>query len=312
MSNWYITKEGKQYGPYDWNQLLQLKGDNYLNKNDLVWSEKLNNWTPASQIKDLFVNQENISNANNVSGLSVRSNNNINNSKKELKGLKYQILGSVMPMVEIMLDKDERLYAQSGAMQWMDQNIKMDTEMKGGVFGAFKRKMSGEDMFVQYFTGLDDGAIVAFGHTYPGNILPLDISKGTVICQRRSFLCAYESVDYDIHIQRRLGSGFFGGEGFIMQKLSGQGLAFIEIDGECIVKDLAQGEKIRVETGSVGAFEEGVSFSIERVKGIKNMFLGGEGMFLTTLEGPGKVWLQTMPIQSMAGELYHYLPLSNN
>jgi len=167
-------------------------------------------------------------------------------------------------------------------------------------------------MFVNYFTGLANNSVVAFGHTYPGNIIPLDISQGTIICQRRSFLCAFESVNYDVYIQQRLSAGFFGGEGFIMQKLSGAGMAFIEIDGECIVKELGPGERIRVETGSVGAFEEGVDFNIERVKGIKNMFLGGEGLFLTTLTGPGKVWIQTMPIQSMAGELMNYLPIGSN
>ncbi len=224
--------------------------------------------------------------------------------------MNYQILGSVMPMLEVKLQQNERLYAQSGAMQWMDGNIKMDTEMKGGFLGAIKRSFSGEDMFVQYFTGLRDNATVAFGHTFPGNIIPFDISKGTILCQRRAFLCAFESVDYDITFQRRFGAGFFGGEGFILQKLSGQGLAFIELDGECVEKELGAGEMIKVETGSVGAFEEGVDFNIEMVKGFKNMFLGGEGLFLTTLTGPGKVWLQTMPIQSMTGEMFHYFPSS--
>ncbi len=222
--------------------------------------------------------------------------------------MEHCILGSLMPMLEIRLRQGESLYAQSGAMKWMDQGIRMDAQMKGGVFGALKRSMSGEGMFVQNFTAEEDGAVVAFGHTYPGNIIPMDVSQGTVICQRRAFLCAEANVDYNVYFQRRLGAGFFGGEGFIMQKLSGDGIAFIEIDGECIEKELGVGETIRVETGSLGAFEEGVDFSIERIKGIKNMFLGGEGLFLTTLTGPGKIWLQTMPIQSMAGELHYYFP----
>ncbi len=222
--------------------------------------------------------------------------------------MEYKILGSVMPMVEIKLKRGESLYAQSGAMKWMDANVKMTTEMRGGVFGALKRKISGEDMFVVNFTGMADNATVAFGHTYPGNILALDMSRGAVICQRRAFLCAQDSVEYEIIFQKRLSSGFFGGEGFIMQKLSGRGTAFIEIDGECIEKVLAPGERIRVETGCVGAFEQGVDFNIEWVKGVKNMFLGGEGLFLTTLTGPGKVWIQTMPIQSFTGEMAQYLP----
>ena len=324
MSRWYLARRGEKYGPYELDQVLGFMQAGSILDTDLLWTQGMETWKNLKEIPELISKQRNnvdkirVENAARVTQPDKgkenfqKSSEIQNEFRREMKGLNYQVLGSVMPMVEIILNRDERLYAQSGAMQWMDQNIKMDTEMKGGLFGAFKRKMSGEDMFIQFFTGLDDGAVVAFGHTYPGNIIPMDISKGTVICQRRSFLCAYESVNYDIHIQKRLGSGFFGGEGFIMQKLSGQGMAFIEIDGECVIKELAPGERIRVETGSVGAFEEGVDFSIERVKGIKNMFLGGEGFFLTTLTGPGKVWLQTMPIQSMAGELYHYLPFSNN
>ncbi len=224
-----------------------------------------------------------------------------------MPNLDYQILGSVMPMLEIVLKKSQRLYAQTGSMQWMDVNIQMDTAMRGGVFGALKRTISGEGMFLNYFSALSDGATVAFGHTFPGTIIPLDLNQGPMLCQRRSFLCATETVDYDIVLQRRLGAGFFGGEGFILQKLSGSGMAFIEIDGECVEKTLGPGETIRVETSAVGAFQESVTMDIERVKGFKNMFVGGEGLFLTTLKGPGRVWLQTMPIQSMAGELSGFL-----
>jgi len=220
----------------------------------------------------------------------------------------YEIIGSTMPMLELKLSKEESIFAQTGAMQWMDAAIKMETEMKGGIFGAIKRSFSGEDMFVVNFSSEEEGAKVAFGHTYPGKIIPLDLSKGTIVCQQRSFLCAQNSVEYNLYFHQRLSSGFFGGEGFIMQKLSGSGMAFIEIDGECVEKELKEGERIKVDTGSVGAFEETVSMNIELVKGFKNMFFGGEGMFLTTLTGPGKVWIQTMPIQCMVGEIYNYMP----
>lgn len=225
--------------------------------------------------------------------------------------IEYQILGTVMPMLEVSLKESERLYAQSGAMQWMDEGVRMDASMKGGLFGAFKRKVSGESLFINYFSADYDGATVAFGHSYPGTIVSLNISEGSMICQRRSFLCATEDVEYDIEFQKRLGAGFFGGEGFILQKLSGAGTAFIELDGECVEKNLSSGETIRVDTGSVGAFQESVTMNIQKVDGVKNMFLGGEGFFLTTLTGPGKVWLQTMPIQNLAGELYGYLPIDN-
>ncbi len=298
---WYVSRRGEQYGPFKWSQIVFHFREGKIRGDDLLWSHSTGDWVRAEQVNGLSAETE--SDPKEANSSRVR--------QKEAgpgSGTNYRVLGSVMPMLEVKLKRDERLYAQSGAMQWMDHNIKMDTEMKGGVFGALKRQVSGEAMFVQYFTGLADGAVVAFGHTYPGNIIPFDVSRQPIICQRRAFLCAYESVNYDVYFQRRIGAGFFGGEGFIMQKLSGHGTAFIEIDGECVEKDLAAGEKISVETGSVGAFEESIDFNIERVKGIKNMFLGGEGMFLTTLTGPGKVWLQTMPIQSMTAELFQYLP----
>ena len=165
-------------------------------------------------------------------------------------------------------------------------------------------------MFTVDFNVTAEEGKVAFGHTYPGQIMVFDIGETSLICQQRAFLCATPNVDYDIHIQRKLGTGFFGGEGFIMQKFKGSGQVFIEMDGECVERHLAAGEKIRVATGSVGAFEETVDMSIETVKGFTNMFLGGEGIFLTTLTGPGTVWIQTMPVQEMVGEISKYLPSS--
>ncbi|MFO7953114.1 MAG: TIGR00266 family protein [Bacillota bacterium] len=300
--HWYIFRQGKQYGPFNWDQIAFNYREGKIRGDDLLWSNSTGDWVRAESLKDLSAGTEHPQSEGKATSKARQQKNGAEISAN------YRVLGSVMPMVEIKLGNNERLYAQSGAMQWMDHNIKMDTEMKGGIFGALKRRVSGEDMFVQYFTGLTDGAIVAFGHTYPGNIIPLDISSQPIICQRRAFLCAFETVNYDVYFQKRLGAGFFGGEGFIMQKLSGYGTAFIEIDGECVEKELAAGEKISVETGSVGAFEESIDFNIERVKGVKNMFLGGEGMFLTTLTGPGKIWLQTMPIQNMTAEMSQYLP----
>lgn len=224
----------------------------------------------------------------------------------------YYIHGSVMPMIELQLNQGEQVYAQTGAMQWMDADVKMETKMRGGLSGAFKRAFSGGEMFVAYFTAARDDSRVAFGHTYPGKILVFDVSARPIVCQQRSFLCATMDVDYGIHFQRKLGSGFFGGEGFILQKFTGSGQVIIELDGEYVEKELGPGERIKVETGSVGAFEETVSMDIELVKGFANMFLGGEGLFLTTLTGPGKIWLQTMPVQSMVGEMSKYLSSGNS
>ncbi len=222
--------------------------------------------------------------------------------------MQYKIIGTTMPVVEITLERGEKLCSQSGAMKWMTRGIDMSTSMAGGLAGAFKRKLSGESAFFNYFTAQQDGERIAFGHTFPGHIIPVDVTRESIICQKRAFLCSTENVDLNIAFQRRLGAGFFGGEGFIMQRVSGSGLAFLEIDGECIEMELAAGESIKVETGAVGMFQESVNFDIERVKGFTNVLFGGEGLFLTTLTGPGRVWLQTMPIQSMVAEMSSYLP----
>ena len=222
--------------------------------------------------------------------------------------MEYKIYGTTMPLVELTLNKGERIVSQSGAMKWMSGGIKMDTGMAGGLAGAFQRKISGESAFLNYFSALADGEKVAFGHTFPGHIIPLDITGRSVICQKRSYLCSTEGVEMKVAFQRKLGAGFFGGEGFVMQRLSGQGMAFVEIDGECLEYNLGPGQTIKVETGAVGMFEETVQMNIEMVKGVTNMLFGGEGLFLTTLSGPGKIWLQTMPIQGMAAEMSGYLP----
>lgn len=221
--------------------------------------------------------------------------------------MEYRVLGTTMPVVELTLEQNEKIRAQPGAMKWMTSGMQMHTNLTGGMFGAIKRSISGEDAFLTYFEATGERERVAFGHTFPGYIISLDISQQAIVCQKRAFLCSQENVNFDIYFQQRLGSGFFGGEGFVMQKLSGNGLAFVEIDGECIELTLQPGESIKVETGAVGMFEETVQMDIKRVKGFRNLLLGGEGLFLTTLTGPGKIWLQTMPIQSMVGEISTYL-----
>ena len=226
--------------------------------------------------------------------------------------MEYEVFGSTMPVVVLTLQSGEKIYSRSGAMKWMSSGIEMETGMDGGFMGALKRKVSGESAFLNHFTSTDSGARIAFGHSFPGHIMRVDVSEQSVICQRRAFLAASEEVELDIEFKRKLGTGFFGGEGFVMQRLHGRGEAFVEIDGECYEKVLQAGETIRVETGSVGMYEKSVSMDIDRVKGISNMLFGGEGLFLTTLEGPGKVWIQTMPIQSMAGEVANFLPNKND
>ncbi len=225
--------------------------------------------------------------------------------------MKYEIFGETMPLVTLTLDRGETVKSRAGAMKWMDSSVKMDTNMDGGIGGFLKRRMMKESGMLNTFTAGKEGSRVAFGHTFPGHIIAIDVGNRNIICQKRAYLCSTPEVELEIAFQQRLGSGFFGGEGFIMQKLQGHGQAFVEIDGEVVVMELAAGQTIKVETGSVGMYEETVDMNIERIKGFKNMFFGGEGMFLTTLKGPGKIWLQTMPIQSMAGEVRPYLNISD-
>ncbi len=222
--------------------------------------------------------------------------------------VKYEIVGTTMPMVTITLSLGEVVQCQAGAMKWMDSDIDMKTKMQGGLGGLVKRSMMGESGFLNNYEARIDGARIAFGHTFPGKIMPVRVEEVDMICQKRSFLCSELSVELDIAFQKRLGTGFFGGEGFVMQRLRGSGMAFVEIDGEVIEMELAVGQSIKVETGAVAMFQESVNMDIQMVKGIGNMLFGGEGLFLTTLTGPGKVWLQTMSIQSLAREVYPYLP----
>jgi uncharacterized protein (TIGR00266 family) len=220
----------------------------------------------------------------------------------------YRILGTTMPVLECTLGIGETMLAQPGAMKYMDPAVTMKTGVHGGMGGFLKRAVSGESGFMTTFEATADHQRVAFGHTYPGTIMPLEVRETDLVCQKRAFLACTPGVTFDIAIQRRLGSGFFGGEGFVMQRLGGSGIAFVEIDGETIEMRLDAGQKLRVETGAVAMFDASVDMNIETVKGLGNIFFGGEGLFLTTLTGPGRVWLQTMSIQSLAGEIYPYLP----
>ena len=222
--------------------------------------------------------------------------------------MQYKIIGTTMPVVECRLDSGETIQCQAGAMKYMDAGVDMKTGVQGGLGGFVKRRMMGETGFLNYYTASRSGQRVALGHTYPGRIIAIDVGSVDYVCQKRAFLGSELTVELDIVFQRRLGTAVFGGEGFIMQKLRGRGTALLEIDGETVELALDRGETIKVETGALAFMESSVSFDIERVKGMSNFLFGGEGLFLTRLEGPGRVWLQTMSIQTLAGEIYPYLP----
>lgn len=229
--------------------------------------------------------------------------------RRENYCMKYSILGSTMPAVEVTLESDEGMYTQSGGMAWMTEGIVMETNTKGGVMKGIGRMFTGESFFMATYKAARDGAIIAFASTVPGEIVPIDVSQtGGMICQKGAFLCAEENVELKAVFTKKLSSGFFGGEGFILQDISGSGMVFLEIDGDKIEKDLAPGEVIKVDTGNVVAFDRSVSYEIETVKGLKNIFLGGEGLFLTKLTGPGKVILQTQNFNEFAGRVIKMMP----
>ncbi len=224
------------------------------------------------------------------------------------KSLDYEIFGENLPAVKIKLDPGDSIFTQSGGLAWMDSGISMVTNMQGGLLKGLGRMVSGESLFMATYTSNAQNQEIVVASTYPGSIAAIDISGVNIIAQKTAFLCAQPSVTLSVYVNKSIGSGLFGGEGFILQRLSGAGSVFLEIDGSCVERILAPGEKIKVDTGNVAAFEESVTYQAEMVKGFKNILFGGEGLFLTTLTGPGKIWLQTMPMPGFAKKLIPYLP----
>ena len=203
------------------------------------------------------------------------------------------------------------MITESGSMVWMSPNMEMETS-GGGLGKMFSRAFSGENLFQNIYTARGQG-MIAFGSSFPGKIIPLEIGPGReMILQKKAFLAAERGVDLSIHFNKKMGTGLFGGEGFIMQRLSGQGTAFAEIDGDLVIYNLAPGQQMVVDTGNVAGFETTVSMEIRQVPGLKNAFFGGEGLFNTVLTGPGKIWLQTMPIMNVAMAIRPFIPTSSN
>lgn len=224
--------------------------------------------------------------------------------------MQYEIKGGSYPVVVCQLRDGERMITEKGSMVWMSPNMEMDTQ-GGGLGKMFSKAFSGESMFQNIYTARGDG-MIAFGSSFPGRILALEIGNGPeMIMQKSSFLASEPTVELSIAFNRKVGVGFFGGEGFIMQRLSGHGMAFVEIDGELIEYNLAPGQQIVVDTGNVAGFESTVTMDVRQVPGLKNKLVGGEGLFNTYLTGPGRVMLQTMPISSVAAALSGILPKGN-
>ena len=222
--------------------------------------------------------------------------------------MEYEIRGGAFPLVVCRLQKGETMKNETGAMAYMTSGIKMDTNTGGGLLKGLGRVISGDTLFLNFFTSQEDNQEIGFSSCTPGKIMPVRLDgSNTIIGQKNAFLAAENSVDLDIHVRTKLGAGIFGGEGFVLQKFSGTGMVFLEIDGEVIEHDLQPGEKLLTDPGHIAAMEESVDFDIERVKGAKNI-LFGEGLFFARLEGPGKVWIQTMPISRLAEAIIPYIP----
>ena len=219
--------------------------------------------------------------------------------------METRIIGDSLPAVICKLQKGESIVAENGGMSWMDEGIEMKTSTNGGIMKGIGRAFAGESIFMNIFTAERDNAEIAFSSCFPGKILEFNLQEGqSIIAQKRSLLFAESTVDIAMQFRKKIGAGFFGGEGFIMQKITGPGRVFLEIDGEVVQKELQAGEKLRVDNGYVAAMTQNVDLDIQMVKGLKNIVLGGEGLFLTTLEGPGTVWLQTMPLSKLSNLLY--------
>ena len=216
----------------------------------------------------------------------------------------YELIGDDMQAVVITLDPAETIRAEVGAMMYMDSSIQMQTSTGGGVMKGLKRIFSGENFFITSFTNDGrDRAQVAFSAPYPGKIIPLNLIESAYLCQRDAYLCSAAGIEISVAFTKRLGAGFFGGEGFILQRLEGAGLAFVHAGGTILERDLAPGEQLRVDTGCIVAFEPSVDYSIQFVGGVKTALFGGEGLFFARMRGPGKVYLQTLPFSRMADQI---------
>lgn len=223
--------------------------------------------------------------------------------------MEYQVNGSVLQTVELTLRAGEAVFTESGGMAWYVGDFKMETNMAGGVFGAISRKLAGESLFMTTYTCQSEGGKMTFASSFPGHIQVLKLAAGeSMICQKEAFLCAETSCTLETHWRKKLGAGLLGGEGFVLEKITGPGTAFVEISGELTEVQLAPGQTMKVDTGHVALQEPSVQFDVEMVKGAKNILFGGEGLVLAKLTGPGKVWLQSMPIANLAAKIIPFMP----
>ena len=309
MSQWYLSYDGNQLGPMD---LAQAVAHVRKNPDGFAWRDGLAEWQPIASIAEL----------NPSPGARVPAPPSGASRRTRADEIDYKIFGAEMQFVEVELDPGESAVAEAGAMMYKDSSIDMQTVFgdgsaaSGGGFmdkllGAGKRLLTGESLFMTVFTHTGRGkSHVAFGAPYPGNIIPVPLPSvnGTLICQKDSFLCAAKGVSIGIYMQKKILTGLFGGEGFIMQKLEGDGMVFVHAGGTVVERRLEPGEVLDVDTGCIVAVEQTVNFDIRQAGNIKTALFGGEGLFFATLRGPGKVWLQSLPFSRLAGRMLQAAP----
>ena len=304
---WYAAVGGEQKGPFTEDELRAEVSDGRVGRDGHVFREGMSEWTPITR-------QPEFSGAFGAPPPPPASG--------RAHVVDYEIFGEEMQFVEIILDPREACVAEAGSFMYMDPGIEMETifgdgssneqgGFMGALLGAGKRVLTGESLFMTLFGNGGSGRQkVAFASPYPGRIIPLDLKNHgqTIICQKDAFLCAAKGVAVDIAFQKRLGAGLFGGEGFILQKLTGDGLAFVHAGGTVVDRELAAGETLRLDTGCLVAMEVSVTYDIQMVKGIKTALFGGEGLFYAALTGPGKVWIQSLPFSRLASRVYAAAP----
>lgn len=227
--------------------------------------------------------------------------------------MQHAVIGTTMPVLEFSLDPNDAIISEAGELSWMGASIQMTTHTQfaggGGIFGALKRVVGGGSLFMTEYRAVGAPGELAFATRVPGHILPVDLAQtGDVMVHRHGFLCGTSQIALTVGFQQSLGAGVFGGDGFILQRVTGQGTAWLELSGEVLARELAPGQTLRVHPGHVGAFQASVSFQIARIPGIRNMIFGGDGIFMASLTGPGRVWLQTLPISRLAHQIAQYLP----
>jgi uncharacterized protein (TIGR00266 family) len=309
MAQWYFSYDGNQLGPLD---SAQAASQAASNPNGYAWREGFAEWMPIQQIGEL---------APGAAPAPVPPP--AAAPYKKADELDFKIVGAEMQFVEVELDPGESAVAEAGAMMYKCTDVVMETifgdgsKASGGgsfmdkLLGAGKRLLTGESLFMTVFTHRGQGkAHVAFGAPYPGNIIPVRLEDvgGTLICQKDSFLCAAKGVSIGIYLQRKILTGLFGGEGFIMEKLDGDGIVFMHAGGTVVERTLSAGETLHVDTGCVVAFEPSVQFDIQQAGGIKTALFGGEGLFFANLQGPGRIWLQSLPFSRLAGRMLQAAP----